>query len=197
MNIKNFVIASAALLFVGGANAGEFVCVDDGSAILDGKIRSSSITTDGATLDISECGPWVGNDPKDFPATLYGDGWNGGQNPDPDGWVELDKADGGNGTLITGTGWGTTSGTFSLNNDQYHDYLIVLKFDGVFSAFLSDTGVFTDWGWNTDVDGDNKFAISHLAVYVRGDTVPAPGPLVVMAIGLVGMLGLRRVKKVI
>ena len=191
MKIRDFLITSAALLFMSGANAAVIECVDTaGNSGSGGATASSSIDTgaSSATVSNTDCGPWAGNDPKDF-ETMYG--------TVASGWMQLDKADGADSTRITGTGWGTTSGTFSLNDTNWTDYLIVLKFDGVFSAFLSDTGVINAWGWNTDTDGDGQFAISHLSVYVRGESVPAPGPLVVMAIGLVGILGLRRARKVI
>jgi hypothetical protein len=40
-------------------------------------------------------------------------------------------------------------------------------------------------------------AISHVSIWGSSGQVPVPGPLVVMAIGLVGIIAARRVKKAI
>ena len=58
-------------------------------------------------------------------------------------------------------------------------------------------------GWDGQTDiiltgfWPDQGAISHVDIWSSGASVPAPGPLVVMAIGLMGMLGMRRMKKVI
>ncbi len=186
MKISAFLIASTFFL-AGSANAIVINCGGDG-----GKFdRSSSIDTNGSSASVlnSDCGYWSGNDP-DF-QSMYGS--------DPSDWAVLDKADGSDGSLITGTNWGTSEGTFSLDDNRYEDYLIVLKFGPGFSAFLSDTGVINDWGWNTDPDGDGKHNLSHLSVYTRkpltNSDVPAPASLAVMAIGLLGMLGWSTLRK--
>lgn len=186
--------ASAALI--------EYQCLDttDPAVASGGFTASSSISADaGATIDTTNCGPWAGNDETDLTATEGGYGFAD--------WVELDKADGGNGSVITGTGWGTTSGTFSFSDFGYDLYLIALKFDGVYSTFTSDTFA-TDWEWNTDVDGNNKFAISHLTVYGRngggnecrvdcgggGNEVPAPTTPLLLGAGLLALAQVRRRK---
>ena len=58
-----------------------------------------------------------------------------------------------------------------------------------------------DWDGEMSIDLQdflpNQGAISHVTIY-RGDgEVPVPAPLVVMAIGLVGMLGMRRMKRTV
>ncbi len=195
---------SAVLLFAGNASAVPvtYTCTDTAGTGSGGANASSSITTAGATeaasVSTSNCGPWLGNDSNALTAAAGGYGFDLFDSVSaPDGWLELDKADGGDGTLITGTGWGGTSGTFSFADAGYDDYLIALKFDGVYSTFLSDSWA-DNWSWNTDPDGDNKFAISHLTVYVRNPSQEVPEPAIVglLSIGLLGMVVTRRRMKV-
>lgn len=61
----------------------------------------------------------------------------------------------------------------------------------------------SSWNGEDDIvltgffDEKGADAISHVAIYSNGVGVPAPAPLVVMAIGLVGILGMRRMKKTV
>ena len=200
MKFKSLILTSAMLLFTSNASALVIDCIDTSNTGSGGANASSSITTAGvtagATVSNSNCGPWLGNDSNDLTATAGGYGFNLFDSvTDPNGWIELDKADGADGSLITGTGWGTSSGTFSFADQGYSSYLIALKFDGVYSTFLSDSWA-DGWGWDTDPDGDNKFDISHLTVYVKDpSSVPEPGMVGLLAIGLLGVVVARRKMK--
>ena len=187
MKFKSLILMSGLLLFAGNASATLIMCNDTSSPAIasSGKNATSSITTAGTTAGATVnatnvCGPYAGNDSKaaDWIAAGYSD------------WYQLDKANGADGALITGTNWGTTLGTFSFADAGYSDYLIVLKFDGVYSSFLSDSWA-DGWGWNTDTDNGGQFDISHLTVYAR-NPVPEPAIVGLLSIGLLGMVVARR-----
>ena len=192
--MKHFKLIAASIiagLFLPmAANAGVATCVDTldiSSSPNKIKTASSSIIyTDPASVDVSQCGPYLGNTTNDLTADLGGYGYSD--------WVVLDKYDvdtaSGNGS-ITGTGWGGTNGTFSFAalNNYSGDYLIALKFGSVYSTFLSDS-VARDWGWNTDVDGDKKYALSNLTVLTR--SIPEASAILLFGFGLLGLLVLKR-----
>ena len=195
MKFKSLILMSAVLLFAGNASATVINCADTaGNSGSGGADASSSITTagvtSGATVSNSNCGPWPGNDSNDLTATTGGYGVDLFSAANITGWQVLDKAEGADSTLITGTGWGTSQGTFSFADAGYSDYLIVLKFDGVYSSFLSDSWA-DGWGWNTDTDNGGQFDISHLTVYAR-NPVPEPAIVGLLSIGLLGMVVARR-----
>mgnify|MGYP006283892463 CR=1 FL=1 len=161
---------------------------DDGTA---------TVTADSASLgDLTngECGPYAGNNDNNNVDGLFGvaDWTSLGKNE-----LNSDGTQGG----ITLTGAGTTSGTMSFDFSQSL-YLIVLKFDGVYSAFKAElaAGVtaVSGWGWDTDEDDNGKFANSHLSVYGTNDPVNVPAPatlgLLGIGLGLAGVFASRRRK---
>jgi len=191
--VVNRVLKIAAIAFIGyvfpvTASAGVTTCYDTLNISSTGttiKTATSSITyDDAATVDSSQCDPYLGNTSNDLTDVLGGYGYSD--------WVQLDKYDvddaTGNG-IITGTGWGGVSGTFSFSALAGYSgsYLIALKFGDVYSTFLSDSAA-TDWGWNTDVDGDSKYALSNISVY----TIPEASTIGLFGLGLLGLLVLRR-----
>ena len=188
---------SAVLLFAGNASATVILCDDTSSPGIanGGKEADSSITTAGtnagATVSNSNCGPFLGNE-GNLTASLGGYGFSDwsllGKDEEPLLQVP--------GLNLTMTGVGTTSGEFSFDDVGYDSYLILLKFDGVYSTFLSDSNA-TEWLWNTDVDGDGGFDISHLTVFGRTPSnVPEPAIIGLLSIGLLGMIVTRRRMKV-
>ena len=201
MKFKSLILISGVLLFAANTSTAAVTnsCTDTANSGSGGGNASSSITTagvtEGASVSASNCGTWSRNDSKVLTAAAGGYGFNLFSTADPDGWVALDKYDvdaGVSGTLITGTGWGGSSGTFSFADAGYDDYLIVLKFDGVYTTFLSNSWA-DNWEWNTDPDGDNKFDLSNLTVYVKNPSqVPEPAIVGLLAIGLLGMVVARR-----
>lgn len=205
------VLTGSALLFAGVASAipTTAICEDDPNIITnpqqpwDGKVRDSSIDALGdTTLNISNCGPHLGGD-NDLTRLLGGYGEDLYSATNLDGWQLLDKTESGGDSsglqdgaisiTFDGGNWSSTSGTFSFDSTvNYDDYLILMKFDGVYSTFLSDTEA-TNWLWDTDVDSDNFFALSHLTVFVRNPSeVPEPALVGLLAIGLLGMVVARR-----
>lgn len=176
----------------GGANASSSIDDnDDGTAIITASWPAIGSATNG------ECGPYPGNNDNDNVDGLFGvaDWTSLGKNDIEEGGPDTQIENG-----ITLTGAGTTSGTMSFDFGQSL-YLIVLKFDGVFSAFLADmvTGTaVSGWDWNTDEDGDGQFDNSHLSVYGTDDPVDVPAPatlgLLGIGLGLAGVFASRRRK---
>lgn len=191
---KAAIFAAAFLLLGPAAYADtEYVCFDASPTVssVSTATADSSITDTGDSATITaetDCGPYAGNDSEENVDGLFGYA----------GWDLLDKTDdteGSNDGIITCTGCnGSLSGSFSFTDVGRELYLIVLKFDGVFSAFLSDSAA-ADWLWDTDYDGDEKYASSHLSVYGFGDRddeeVPEPGTLGLLGLGLLG-IGIAR-----
>jgi len=190
MYLKNLLVALLLFGFSLTGYASEAVCIDSLNITSINKTASSSITYDNlSSVSASKCGPYLGNDSNSLTSALGGYGYSD--------WVQLDKYDvdtSTGGGIITGSGWGGTSGMFSFSEllNYTGDYLIALKFGNVYSTFLSDSAA-NNWGWNTDYDGDNKYALSHLTVYTRGGTsVPEASTIVLFGFGLLGLLVARR-----
>jgi hypothetical protein len=197
------VLALASLFMVGQANATLIVCDDasDGSFSGSGSPAvnaSSSIDTGDqstATVSASECGPYDnsyatgGNDSAGVLNSGVG-------NYGITNWVLHDKGEVSGGALggvdyhgsITGDGWGSSYGSFSFRDTGADWYLIVLKYDGVFASYLSDSAAM-NWAWDSDYDGNGNFVLSHLSVYTSsgGHTVPTPATLALVGIGLIGI----------
>ena len=101
-----------------------------------------------------------------------------------------------------------TSGTWSFTNlAAYDSYVIVLKDgatapDGVnWSAYLLDSSLFNstagstwsgDWTYGIGLTSIAPAELSHLSVYGKLSSVPEPGMVALLAIGLLGMVAARR-----
>jgi hypothetical protein len=169
----------------------EYECLDTADSGSGGANASSSISAN-TTIGISDCGPYGGNNSEAAVAGLYGEDWNLLDNWDvPEDGSSSPSSE--NGVFTAFTGQGTSSGTFSFSDVGSSAYLIVLKFDGVFSGFLTNVAA-NGWGWNTDTDEDEKFDNSHISLYGTGEstTVPTPLPLALIGIGLVGLFAAAR-----
>ena len=112
------------------------------------------------------------------------------------------------GLTVTPTDTQATFGTWSFTNvAAYDSYVIVLKDggtapDGVkWSSYLLDSSLFAGSTWTGDwVYGLglnlNPAELSYLAVYGKLSSVPEPGMVGLLAIGVLGMLVARRRMKV-
>lgn len=169
------------------ANANVATCVDTGA--LANKVGTSSIDAFTSTVSSAQCGPWAGNDSNALSGAAGGYGY--------DGWVALTSYDVDTPSdsfgSLTGTGWGGTSGTFSFDAlaGYADEYLIALKYGKIYTTFTSYDNA-TRWLWDSDVDDDGGYAISHLTVYTKYASVPEAGAIALFGLGFLGMFIVRR-----
>jgi hypothetical protein len=194
--IQKILVVAMLGLFASSAFADFEQCIDPtGSSGSGGGNGGSAIeTTDGDMVDATDCGPYTGNDNEDAVSGLYG------------------TADWGKLTRLEDPAGGGTSGSYTYaNSGGYKSLLVVLKFDGLWSAFKVKTGntagTSLNINWSTDCDtattavslcsGDGKFGNSHITVYA-GDAplVPAPATLLLFGAALAGFgISRRRLVK--
>ena len=180
---KIFILALFG--FFGSAAYADFeICQDlshdTADPIASGDHEAGSAVSSTLAVDDDECGPYAGNDNEDAVSGLYGEDW---------GFLFKEEYD-----------EESTSGSFSYSGTYSH-YLIVLKYDGVFSAFkITSDGGSISFDWSTDCDnddgsiasidlctGDGKFGNSHISIYgVDAPLVPAPTTLLLFGAALAG-----------
>jgi len=187
----NKILKVSAIVLLGyllpfNANANVANCIDTSNLV--NKVGTSSIDALTSTVSSTQCGPWVGNDSNALSGAAGGYGY--------DGWVQLSKFDIDSNTItgaISLTGQGGTSGTFSFDAlaGYADEYLIALKYGKIYTTFTSYDNA-TRWLWNSDVDGDGGYALSHLAVYTKYESVPEAGAIALFGLGLLGMFIVRR-----
>lgn len=138
-------------------------------------------------------GPFSGNPSPDIPgATFFG----------KDDWVEINKAESGNGwedgvVKIT-SGAGSTSGMFELAANAYtgfEHYMIAIKGGPSFSVYLMD-GTTLSGDWNTDgiVKGNGQPGpgLSNFSLWGSPTVVPLPAGGWLLLTGLAGLGFARR-----
>ena len=199
-SIKILLGLSLAMI---GAQAQAVPCGDplSGVFLADGTTASSSCI-DGTTT----------NDP--FPSSLVWDSmtydalqkteWNSDGTQTTEAPVNIN--------LTVTPGAAATSGGWSfINSALYDSYVIVLKDgatapDGVnWSAYLLDSSKFDltagstwsgDWIYGIGLNSTNLAELSHLSVYGKLSSVPEPGMVALLGIGVLGMVVARRKMKV-
>ena len=133
--------------------------------------------------------------PNDSEAALSQNGFFGYSN-----WMLVDKDEANNdGGVLSMTGFGTTSGTYSFTGVSGYVYALVVKAAPGFSAYLLDGTSATNATWDTlgvKTNTGGTPNVSHLSLYkTAGTTVvplPAAGWLILACLGALGVVGRRK-----
>ncbi|MEX0282396.1 MAG: VPLPA-CTERM sorting domain-containing protein [Arenibacterium sp.] len=210
MKLKALIAAAGFALFAGASNAAVFTSLD-----------TCSVTDVSATADA--CFGAIAEAPVNDSETLLNNNTFGGLTGlfGITDWSFLAKKDIGGGLSGTDIGLsvtgGSTAGSWSVDAgalDAYDSVTIVLKASNSFAAYLyqpgSDAGSSGSWATDAFTNKQGKVqALSHLSIYTSGVCdpinqvcgppvgqvpIPASLPLMMGALGIVGVVARRRRK---
>jgi hypothetical protein len=210
MKLRFRIFSMVALAFFAWTNPALAVpCSDPASGIFLGSIGDTTTSASSACVDGGNT-----NDPFPNALTAFGEDYaalakwleetapGSGIQAAPSVLVDVGFSAG---------GFASENGTWALTNPgTYTDFVIVLKDGGAdgagtdkWSGYQLNTSLFADFATNGasgwwQYSTDPAKAISHIAIYGRegSSTVPEPGTLALLGIGLFGM-GLARRRKAV